>query len=167
MCFMKYLNYSCSSPQGSRQHWHGNRIKGSTESSHSAADRRTLATLEPSARVTVTGGGTGCREPALLDQTIDTAGFRAIKFSEKMKVKLPEKTCRSATHRLRRPCRGSPLQPGETTDPPTTGRYLPGQNHQSGSKWAETNAKSCLLPRDLLRYLRVLQGKRTEKQEPI
>ena len=44
--------------------------------------------LNPSARVTVTGGGTGVGISALLDQTTDIAmASRAIKFSEKMKVK--------------------------------------------------------------------------------
>lgn len=55
---------------------------------HSAADRRTLYDPEPSARVTVTGGGTGVGISALLDQTTDIAmASRAIKFSEKMKAK--------------------------------------------------------------------------------
>mgnify|MGYP002934760870 FL=1 len=45
-------------------------------------------TLTPSARVTVTGGGTGVGISALLDQTTDIAmASRAIKFSEKMKAK--------------------------------------------------------------------------------
>lgn len=45
-------------------------------------------TLNPSARVTVTGGGTGVGISALLDQTTDLAmASRAIKFSEKMKAK--------------------------------------------------------------------------------
>ena len=44
--------------------------------------------LNPSARVTVTGGGTGVGISALLDQTTDIAmASRAIKFSEKMKIK--------------------------------------------------------------------------------
>ena len=44
--------------------------------------------LNPSARVTVTGGGTGVGISALLDQTTDIAmASRAIKFSEKMKAK--------------------------------------------------------------------------------
>ena len=44
--------------------------------------------LNPATRVTVTGGGTGVGISALLDQTTDIAmASRAIKFSEKMKVK--------------------------------------------------------------------------------
>lgn len=41
----------------------------------------------------MTGGGTGVGISALLDQTTDIAmASRAIKFSEKMKPKPPEKT---------------------------------------------------------------------------
>ena len=44
--------------------------------------------LNPSARVTVTGGGTGVGISALLDNTTDIAmASRPIKFSEKMKIK--------------------------------------------------------------------------------
>lgn len=44
--------------------------------------------LNPAARVTVTGGGTGVGLSALLDQTTDIGmASRAIKFGEKMKVK--------------------------------------------------------------------------------
>lgn len=44
--------------------------------------------LNPDARVTVTGGGTGVGISALLDGTTDIAmASRPIKFSEKMKVK--------------------------------------------------------------------------------
>lgn len=44
--------------------------------------------LNPAARVTVTGGGTGVGISALLDNTTDIAmASRAIKFSEKMKAK--------------------------------------------------------------------------------
>ena len=59
----------------------------------------------------------------------------------------------------------TPLQPSETTDPPTTGRYLPGQSHQLAASGRRRPQNRSLLPRDFLRYLRVLQGKRTEKQE--
>lgn len=45
-------------------------------------------TLNPNARVTVTGGGTGVGISALLDETTDIAmASRGIKFSEKMKAK--------------------------------------------------------------------------------
>ena len=44
--------------------------------------------LNPNARVTVTGGGTGVGISALLDETTDIAmASRSIKFSEKMKAK--------------------------------------------------------------------------------
>lgn len=44
--------------------------------------------LNPNARVTVTGGGTGVGISALLDETTDIAmASRGIKFSEKMKAK--------------------------------------------------------------------------------
>ena len=65
------------------------RIKGSDTAlpiAQQTAER--FMTLTPSARVTVTGGGTGVGISALLDQTTDIAmASRAIKFSEKMKVK--------------------------------------------------------------------------------
>ncbi len=143
------------------------RIKGSDTVlpiAQQTAER--FMTLNPSARVTVTGGGTGVGISALLDQTTDIAmASRAIKFSEKMKVKAAGEAGRSS-HRLRCPCRsGPPLQPSETTDPPTTGRYLPGQSHQLAASGRRRPQNRSLLPRDFLRYLRVLQGKRTEKQE--
>ena len=65
------------------------RIKGSDTVlpiAQQTAER--FMTLNPSARVTVTGGGTGVGISALLDQTTDIAmASRAIKFSEKMKIK--------------------------------------------------------------------------------
>ena len=65
------------------------RIKGSDTAlpiAQQTAER--FMTLTPSARVTVTGGGTGVGISALLDQTTDIAmASRAIKFSEKMKAK--------------------------------------------------------------------------------
>ena len=46
--------------------------------------------LNPDARVTVTGGGTGVGISALMDGTTDIAmASRPIKFSEKMKDKYP------------------------------------------------------------------------------
>lgn len=144
------------------------RIKGSDTVlpiAQQTAER--FMTLNPSARVTVTGGGTGVGISALLDQTTDIAmASRAIKFSEKMKVKAAGEDLAEVpiaydalavvVH---------PLQPGETTDPAATGRHLPGQNHQlATSGWRRPQNRS-LLPRNFLRYLRVFQGKRTEKQE--
>ena len=85
--------------------------------------------LNPDARITVTGGGTGVGISALLDGTTDIAmASRPIKFSEKMKVKSAGKEVEEVivaydalavvVH---------PFQPRETTDTPTTGRYLPGK----------------------------------------
>lgn len=65
------------------------RIKGSDTVlpiAQQTAER--FMTLNPNARVTVTGGGTGVGISALLDETTDIAmASRAIKFSEKMKAK--------------------------------------------------------------------------------
>ena len=65
------------------------RIKGSDTAlpiAQQTAER--FMTLTPSARVTVTGGGTGVGISALLDNTTDIAmASRPIKFSEKMKIK--------------------------------------------------------------------------------
>ncbi|MDO4163723.1 MAG: PstS family phosphate ABC transporter substrate-binding protein [Bacteroides sp.] len=65
------------------------RIKGSDTVlpiAQQTAER--FMTLNPDARVTVTGGGTGVGLSALLDETTDIAmASRGIKFSEKMKAK--------------------------------------------------------------------------------
>ena len=65
------------------------RIKGSDTVlpvAQQAAER--FMALNPDARITVTGGGTGVGISALLDGTTDIAmASRPIKFSEKMKVK--------------------------------------------------------------------------------
>ena len=65
------------------------RIKGSDTVlpiAQQTAER--FMTLNPNARVTVTGGGTGVGISALLDETTDIAmASRAIKFSEQMKAK--------------------------------------------------------------------------------
>ena len=65
------------------------RIKGSDTVlpvAQQTAER--IMALNPDARVTVTGGGTGVGISALLDGTTDIAmASRPIKFSEKMKVK--------------------------------------------------------------------------------
>ena len=109
------------------------RIKGSDTVlpiAQQTAER--FMTLNPSARVTVTGGGTGVGISALLDKTTDIAmASRAIKVQRKDESQSCRRRLGRSTHRLRRPCRsGSPLKPGETTDPAATGRHLPGQNHQ-------------------------------------
>ena len=55
--------------------------------------------LNPDARVTVTGGGTGVGISALLDGTTDIAmASRPIKFSEKMKVKAAGKEVEEVTY---------------------------------------------------------------------
>ena len=65
------------------------RIKGSDTVlpiAQQTAER--FMTLNPNARVTVTGGGSGVGISALLDETTDIAmASRCIKFSEKMKAK--------------------------------------------------------------------------------
>ena len=117
----------------------------------------------PDARVTVTGGGTGVGISALMDNTTDIAmASRPIKFSEKMKTKEAGQGDRS----LRRPCRsGAPFQSGETAHPPAAGRYLPRKNHQLEASGRRRPQNSCLFPRNLFGNLRILQGKRAEKQE--
>mgnify|MGYP000234783610 CR=1 FL=1 len=144
------------------------RIKGSDTVlpiAQQTAER--FMTLNPSARVTVTGGGTGVGISALLDQTTDIAmASRAIKFSEKMKVKAAgEDLAEVPIAYDALAASGSPLQPGDTTDPAATGRHFPGQNHQLATSGWRRPQNHSLLPRNFLRYLRVLQGKRTEKQE--
>lgn len=89
MCFMKtrelLLLFALTATTGMQ----AQRIKGSDTVlpiAQQTAER--FMTLNPSARVTVTGGGTGVGISALLDQTTDIAmASRAIKFSEKMKAK--------------------------------------------------------------------------------
>ncbi|MCS2440806.1 PstS family phosphate ABC transporter substrate-binding protein [Bacteroides uniformis] len=105
------------------------RIKGSDTVlpiAQQTAER--FMTLNPSARVTVTGGGTGVGISALLDQTTDIAmASRAIKFSEKMKAKAAGEDLAEVpiaydalavvVH---------PSNPIETTDPPTTRKISSG-----------------------------------------
>ena len=70
-------------------HTAAQRIKGSDTVlpiAQQTAER--FMTLNPNARVTVTGGGSGVGISALLDETTDIAmASRGIKFSEKMKAK--------------------------------------------------------------------------------
>lgn len=143
------------------------RIKGSDTVlpiAQQTAER--FMTLNPSARVTVTGGGTGVGISALLDQTTDIAmASRAIKFSEKMKAKAagedlaevpiaydalavvvhPSNPVKQLTRQQL-----EDIFRGKVTKLAASGRRRP-QNRS-------------LLPRDFLRYLRVLQGKRTENK---
>lgn len=168
MCFMKTRELLLLLALTATTGMQAQRIKGSDTVlpiAQQTAER--FMTLNPSARVTVTGGGTGVGISALLDQTTDIAmASRAIKFSEKMKAKAAGEDLAEVpiaydalavvVH---------PSNPSETTDPPTTGRYLPGQSHQLAASGRRRPQNRSLLPRDFLRYLRVLQGKRTEKQE--
>lgn len=94
MCFMKTRELLLLLALTATTGMQAQRIKGSDTVlpiAQQTAER--FMTLNPSARVTVTGGGTGVGISALLDQTTDIAmASRAIKFSEKMKPKPPEKT---------------------------------------------------------------------------
>ena len=130
MCFMKTRELLLLLALTATTGMQAQRIKGSDTVlpiAQQTAERFMI--LNPSARVTVTGGGTGVGISALLDQTTDIA---MASTRHQVQRKDESQSCRRrlgrSTHRLRRPCRsGSPLQPGETTDPPTTGRYLPGK----------------------------------------
>lgn len=86
----------------------------------------------PQARVTVTGGGSGVGISALLDNTTDIAmASRAIKFSEKMKLKKAKQDAEEViiaydalavvVH---------PSNPVRKANQTTIGAYLPGQNNQ-------------------------------------
>lgn len=89
MCFMKTRELLLLLALTATTGMQAQRIKGSDTVlpiAQQTAER--FMTLNPSARVTVTGGGTGVGISALLDQTTDIAmASRAIKFSEKMKAK--------------------------------------------------------------------------------
>ena len=144
MCFMKTRELLLLLALTATTGMQAQRIKGSDTVlpiAQQTAER--FMTLNPSARVTVTGGGTGVGISALLDQTTDIAmASRAIKFSEKMKIKGAGEESRRSDCSLRCSCRGgASLQSGKAADPPTTGRYLRAKS-PTGSKWAETTAKS-------------------------
>ena len=111
----------------------------------------------PDARVTVTGGGTGVGISALMDNTTDIAmASRPIKFSEKMKTKEAGQEVDEVI---------VAYDAGETAPPPAAGRYLPWKNHQLEASGRRRPQNSCLFPRNLFGNLRILQGKRAEKQE--
>lgn len=144
------------------------RIKGSDTVlpiAQQTAER--FMTLNPSARVTVTGGGTGVGISALLDQTTDIAmASRAIKFSEKMKAKAAGEDLAEV------PIAYDAL--AVVVHPSNPVKQLTRQQLEDIFRGKVTNWQQVggdepqnrsLLPRDFLRYLRVLQGKRTEKQE--
>lgn len=121
----------------------------------------------PDARVTVTGGGTGVGISALMDNTTDIAmASRPIKFSEKMKTKeagqevdeviVAYDALAVVVH---------PSNPVKQLTRQQPGRYLPRKNHQLEASGRRRPQNSCLFPRNLFGNLRILQGKRAEKQE--
>ena len=84
--------------------------------------------LNPDARITVTVAVPAWVFPALLDGTTDIAMASAHQVQREMKVKSAGKEVEEvivAYDASRR--RGTPFQPRETTDTPTTGRYLRGK----------------------------------------
>lgn len=122
--------------------------------------------LNPSARVTVTGGGTGVGISALLDQTTDIAmASRAIKFSEKMKVKAAGEDLAEVP--IAYDALAVVVHPSNPVKQLTRQQLedIFGQSHQLAASGRRRPQNRSLLPRDFLRYLRVLQGKCTEKQE--
>ena len=140
------------------------RIKGSDTVlpiAQQTAER--FMTLNPSARVTVTGGGTGVGISALLDQTTDIAmASRAIKFSEKMKVKAAGEDLAEVP--IAYDALAVVVHP---SNPVTqlTRQQLEDIFRGKITNWQQVGGNRSLLPRNFLRYLRVFQGKRTEKQE--
>ena len=150
-------------------HWHAGAThqRQRHRAPHSAADRRTLYDPEPLCPCHRDRRRNRCRyfSPAGPDHG-HRHGFPRHQVQRKDEGQSRRRRLGRSSHRLRCPCRsGPPLQPSETTDPPTTGRYLPGQSHQLAASGRRRPQNRSLLPRDFLRYLRVLQGKRTEKQE--
>lgn len=143
------------------------RIKGSDTVlpiAQQTAER--FMTLNPSARVTVTGGGTGVGISALLDQTTDIAmASRAIKFSEKMKAKAAGEDLAEVP--IAYDALAVVVHPSNPVKQLTRQQLedIFGQSHQLAASGRRRPQNRSLLPRDFLRYLRVLQGKRTEKQE--
>ena len=144
------------------------RIKGSDTVlpiAQQTAER--FMTLNPSARVTVTGGGTGVGISALLDQTTDIAmASRAIKFSEKMKAKAAGEDLAEVP--IAYDALAVVVHPSNPVKQLTRQQLediFRGQSHQLAASGRRRPQNRSLLPRDFLRYLRVLQGKRTEKQE--
>ena len=123
--------------------------------------------LNPSARVTVTGGGTGVGISALLDQTTDIAmASRAIKFSEKMKVKAAGEDLAEVP--IAYDALAVVVHPSNPVKQLTRQQLediFRGKIHQLAASGRRRPQNRSLLPRDFLRYLRVLQGKCTEKQE--
>ena len=91
--------------------------------------------LNPDARITVTGGGTGVGISALLDG--NRHGIPPHQVQRENESKVRRQGSRRSNRRLRCPRRrGTPFQPRETTDTPTTGRYLPGKNNKlEASGW--------------------------------
>lgn len=99
--------------------------------------------LNPSARVTVTGGGTGVGISALLDQTTDIAmASRAIKFSEKMKAKAAGEDLAEVP--IAYDALAVVVHPSNPVKQLTRHNWKisSGAKSPTGSKWAETTAKS-------------------------
>lgn len=142
------------------------RIKGSDTVlpiAQQTAER--FMTLTPSARVTVTGGGTGVGISALLDQTTDIAmASRAIKFSEKMKAKAAGEDLAEVP--IAYDALAVVVHPSNLVKQLTRQQLedIFGQSHQLAASGRRRPQNRSLLPRDFLRYLRVLQGKRTENK---
>lgn len=121
----------------------------------------------PDARVTVTGGGTGVGISALMDNTTDIAmASRPIKFSEKMKTKeagqevdeviVAYDALAVVVH---------PSNPVKQLTRQQLEDIFRGKNHQLEASGRRRPQNSCLFPRNLFGNLRILQGKRAEKQE--
>ena len=144
------------------------RIKGSDTVlpiAQQTAER--FMTLNPSARVTVTGGGTGVGISALLDQTTDIAmASRAIKFSEKMKAKAAGEDLAEVP--IAYDALAVVVHP---SNPVTqlTRQQLEDIFRGKITNWQQVGGddrKIVVYSRETSSgYLRVLQGKRTEKQE--
>lgn len=167
MCFMKTRELLLLLALTATTGMQAQRIKGSDTVlpiAQQTAER--FMTLNPSARVTVTGGGTGVGISALLDQTTDIAmASRAIKFSEKMKAKAAREDLAEVP--IAYDALAVVVHPSNPVKQLTRQQLedIFGQSHQLAASGRRRPQNRSLLPRDFLRYLRVLQGKRTEKQE--
>lgn len=167
MCFMKTRELLLLLALTATTGMQAQRIKGSDTVlpiAQQTAER--FMTLNPSARVTVTGGGTGVGISALLDQTTDIAmASRAIKFSEKMKAKAAGEDLAEVP--IAYDALAVVVHPSNPVKQLTRQQLedIFGQSHQLAASGRRRPQNRSLLPRDFLRYLRVLQGKRTEKQE--
>lgn len=166
MCFMKTRELLLLLALTATTGMQAQRIKGSDTVlpiAQQTAER--FMTLNPSARVTVTGGGTGVGISALLDQTTDIAmASRAIKFSEKMKAKAAGEDLAEVP--IAYDALAVVVHPSNPVKQLTRQQLedIFGQSHQLAASGRRRPQNRSLLPRDFLRYLRVLQGKRTENK---